>query len=177
MERRLSEPRPEYLILGLLKAGPDYGYRLHLAFERYLGKVWHISQSQFYAMLKRLSVKGWVEASADKASGRQVFALAAEGERRLALWLSADSVSSARIIRLEFISRLFFAEFLGDPPARNMIDGQIGTVRSEVANLRRLLDQLGDGEHYNALGLEFRLSQLAALEAWLGTLRSRILSK
>lgn len=170
MERRLSEPRPEYLILGLLKPGPDHGYRLYQTFERNLGTVWHLSQPQFYATLKRLAAKDWIADLAAEASGRQVYTLTETGEQRFNQWLSTDCVSSARVIRLEFISRLFFADFLGSPPPGQLIRSQRAVVLDEIAKHRQLLSTSQPAGKYNALSLDFRLSQLTALLGWLESL-------
>ncbi|MBU0935817.1 MAG: PadR family transcriptional regulator, partial [Spirochaetes bacterium] len=163
MERRLSEPRPEYLVLGLLKPGPDHGYRLYQTFERHLGTVWHLSQPQFYATLKRLAAKGWIaESPRAETSGRQNYALTEAGEQRFMQWLASDCVSSARVIRLEFISRLFFADFLGAPPSGQLVRSQIIAVQNEIIKHHGLLSRLPPSDKYNAMSLDFRLSQLTA---------------
>ena len=53
---------PEYALLGFLVAGPSHGYNLHQHFLVELGHVWHLSQSQAYAILKRLENRGDISA-------------------------------------------------------------------------------------------------------------------
>jgi DNA-binding PadR family transcriptional regulator len=49
-------PVPDELILGLLAAEPMHGYQILARFEApsELGRVWTMSRSQVYAVLKRL---------------------------------------------------------------------------------------------------------------------------
>src|SRR5690349_23848304 len=53
---------PEFALLGFLIAGPSHGYDLHQRFVTELGQVWHLSQSQAYAILKRLEQRGDISA-------------------------------------------------------------------------------------------------------------------
>jgi DNA-binding PadR family transcriptional regulator len=45
---------PEFALLGFLLTGPQHGNDLHRHLRAELGHVWHLSQSQAYAILKRL---------------------------------------------------------------------------------------------------------------------------
>lgn len=48
---------PEFALLGFLWAGSMHGYDLHRRMNEQLGHVWHLSQSQAYAILKRLETR------------------------------------------------------------------------------------------------------------------------
>jgi DNA-binding PadR family transcriptional regulator len=65
---------PEMALLGLLYGAPGHGYDLHRKVITDLGQVWHLSQSQAYAILKRLEAKGEIivdEMPQDKLPPRQ----------------------------------------------------------------------------------------------------------
>ena len=49
---------PEMALLGQLYDSPGHGYDLHRTVVSDLGHVWHLSQSQAYAILKRLETQG-----------------------------------------------------------------------------------------------------------------------
>jgi len=49
-------------LLGLLYGSSGHGYDLHRKVITDLGQVWHLSQSQAYAILKRLEAQGDISA-------------------------------------------------------------------------------------------------------------------
>ena len=51
---------PDEVVLGLLKAHPTHGYELLETFHdrAHLGRIWNMSTSQLYAVLKRLEEEG-----------------------------------------------------------------------------------------------------------------------
>ena len=110
---------PDEVVLGLLKYHPSHGYELLNWFDScaYLGRIWTMSTSQIYSVLKRLEDQGAIagqEVSTPNAPTRNEFHITDMGSERIQSWLY-DSKPSASIhrIRVEFISRLFIAELLG----------------------------------------------------------------
>ena len=55
---RVGSLSPEMVLLGMLYKTPGHGYDLHRTVIADLGQVWHLSQSQAYAILKRLEGRG-----------------------------------------------------------------------------------------------------------------------
>src|SRR5512137_1912957 len=110
--RRIGTRSPEYALLGFLYEHPRHGYALHRQLVTELGHVWHVSQSQAYNILKRLEIQGWISSSTqeqEKLPARQNLQITEAGRRRFEEWLEAPSGSSVRAIRLEFITRIYFA--------------------------------------------------------------------
>jgi DNA-binding PadR family transcriptional regulator len=102
---------PEMALLGQLYGSPGHGYDLHRRVVSDLGQVWHLSQSQAYAILKRLEVQGDISAEEipqEKLPPRQVLHMTPQGRKRFLDWLETPSGSSTRAIRLEFVTRLYF---------------------------------------------------------------------
>lgn len=110
--RHTGDLSPEFALLGFLIAGPSHGYDVHQRFTTELGQVWHLSQSQAYAILKRLETRGDISAKIvkqEKLPARQLLHITAQGRRRFNEWMEDVSVN-ARSIRLEFLARLYFAQ-------------------------------------------------------------------
>jgi DNA-binding PadR family transcriptional regulator len=109
---------PDDTLLGLLAAEARHGYQLIACFRdpAQLGNVWHLSTSQLYAVLKRLSGQGLISGCAVEspdAPTRIEYTLTPIGVVRLAAWLEETSPSpSVRGVRVEFLSRLCIARLL-----------------------------------------------------------------
>ena len=104
---------PEFALLGFLIAGPSHGYDLHQRFVTELGQVWHLSQSQEYEILKRLENRGDISSQVieqDKLPARQMLRITDMGRRRFFEWLELGIGRTARSIRLEFLTRLYFTQ-------------------------------------------------------------------
>jgi DNA-binding PadR family transcriptional regulator len=165
----LPDARPEFAALGFLAMRPVHGYDLHQLFEARLGKVWRLGQSQLYAVLKRLEAQGLVEAAVEEGRNslaRKVFSTTTAGRVRLDAWLREPSDCSARILRLEFISRLFFARELEPALLLPIVDSQEAELRRHLATHRALLATLAAGDAFNRLGMELKVRQLESLLAW-----------
>jgi len=110
----------EYALLGLLREGPQHGYRLAQAFtpDGRLGIALRLKMSQMYAYLRKLERQGLLVAHEEIDAGshraRRVFALTPEGERVFDDWL-AEPVEATREVRLAFLLKLAFT--LDDPAA------------------------------------------------------------
>jgi phosphoglycerate-specific signal transduction histidine kinase len=70
-------------------------------------------------------------------------------------------------MRLEFISRLFFASMQDPAISAYIVQGQAASVARELANHERMLQSLEAEDLFNRLALEFRIHQLAAQLEWL----------
>ena len=167
-------PVPDNLILGLLLLRNQHGYDLQAHFEApsELGRVWTMSRSQVYAVLKRLEVLGMVRGKAVRgqdAPDRVEYGVTAAGRRKLESWLlELEPSASVRSIRVEFISKLYVAERLGRP-----LDPII--ARQEAACLGRLRDletaRVEAASPTELRSLDFVISQLTAAIAWLDRIR------
>ena len=168
---------PEYILLGFLSQEPGYGYDLHERVTRELGQLWRISLSQTYNILNRLEAHGDIigatEAQEDAPACRR-FRLMASGRRRLTEWLDTPTNLSARAIRVEFLSRLYFVSATSPEAADQVIEAQIVETRAGLTRLQTLLDRLPEDQLFNRLGLERRGRQLTMVLDWLGECRVRL---
>ncbi len=170
--RHFPDVRPEFVALGFLMASPLHGYDLFRRFEADLGKVWHISQSQMYSILKRLELQGLIASNieaGEKSQERRILNATDQGVAHFSQWLAAPSDCSSRIIRLEFISRLYFARGWRPESVLAIIEAQRATIARQLRNHQALLASTPAQETWNRLGIELRLSQLSGIAAWLET--------
>jgi DNA-binding PadR family transcriptional regulator len=168
---------PEYVLLGFLNQQPAHGYDLHEHIEAELGLIWHISLSQTYNILNRLETQGYIAGvmqAQEKLPARKRFRLTAAGRRRFEDWLSTATEPSTRAIRVEFITRLYFACAISPATARTVIDQQIASTQEGLLHLQTLLSELPPEQTFNRLGLEFRVQQLTSVIAWLNTSKTKL---
>jgi DNA-binding PadR family transcriptional regulator len=166
----MSSLTPDETILGLLAIQARHGYELLECFSstHQLGRVWNLSTSQIYAVLKRLEREGWIvghEVVSEIAPTRTEYMLTETGEKRLYDWLHDPQPSaSIRRIRVEFLSRLYVARQLNIPTdavvryQRDACTTQHAKLVSERHNAEPGID---------LLALELHISQLQAVLHWI----------
>ena len=161
---------PEYALLGFLALAPAHGYELHQRLMNELGQVWHVSLSQTYNILKRLEGQDDIRGTLlpqEKLPPRQHYHLTRRGRQRWEEWLNKPTGSSVRAIRVEFITRLYFAPLLGGEKPAQLIRAQIDETRAGLRRLETVRDQVPQEQTFNRLGLDLRLRQLQAVLDWL----------
>jgi DNA-binding PadR family transcriptional regulator len=163
---------PEYALLGLLAQSPAHGYELYQRLSTDLDQVWHLSMSQAYNILNRLEAQGYISGvvqEQDKLPARRLFHLTPAGQKRYDDWLTAPSGSSVRSIRLEFLTRLYFARLDSLEHAHQVIESQIAETQKGMDRLRAIYDSIPGDQLINRLSLELRLRQLESILLWLQT--------
>ena len=168
---------PEYALLGFLYQQPNHGYNLHQQLVNELGHVWHVSQSQTYAILKRPEKQGAISSTIleqEKLPPRQLLQITTAGRRRFQDWLRTSSGSSVRTIRLEFITRLYFAQKLFPRRLRGMLTAQSAEIGVALTRLETTLAAVPPEQTFNRLGLELRIRQLRSIGDWLSECRQAL---
>ena len=161
---------PEMALLGLLYQSPAHGYKLHRQVVADLGHVWHLSQSQAYAILKRLEAQGEISMEKlpqAKLPARQLLHMTALGRKHFLDWLDAPSSGSTRAIRLEFITRLYFLRMYMPEKLPQAFNRQKAEAESHLRRLEKTLAELPDEQIYNSMSVALRIEQLRAVLAWL----------
>ena len=169
----MSNLTPDETLLGLLMVKPQHGYQLLETFqdEQQLGRVWRLSTSQLYAVLKRLETQrlilGEVIISPD-APPRTVFSVTEAGRQQVLAWLNEPHPSpSVRHVRVEFLSRLYVAHLL-NISADTLINHQQKTCQQK---LRQLNAQMVSKESEIAnLSIRLEIAQMTAILEWLRNL-------
>ena len=161
-------------MLGFLYAQPDHGYSLHQKLASEFSYVWHVRQSQTYNILKRLETQGFISSTTqeqEKLPPRQMLQITEQGRRRFEEWLHAPSGSSVRSIRLEFITRLYFAQKLFPELAPIIIQGEAADIDTALVKLEKSLKCADPEQVFNRLGLELRIQQPHSVKDWLNECR------
>ena len=167
---------PEFALMGFLIEKPCHGYDLHQHLTTELGQVWHLSQSQAYAILKRLETRGDISArvvAQEKLPARQMLHITANGRKRFFEWLETDISTTARSIRLEFLTRLYFANLYRPETLPQIYHSQLNEINSKVEQLETLIEHLPPEQTYNRLSLDLRLQQMKLIETWMSEIRTQ----
>lgn len=162
---------PEFALLGFLAAGPPtHGYDLHRRLTDELGQVWHASQSQTYNILARLEARGLVCSTVVEQArlpARRLLELTPAGRAQFDAWLAAPTGASIRAIRVDFITRLYFATLLHPEMAPGMVQAEMKAAHAVLHDLQTGLAAVPAGQRFNRLALELRIRQLSAVIDWL----------
>jgi len=167
---------PEFALLGFLIAGPSHGYDLHQRFAAELGQVWHLSQSQAYAILKRLENRGDISAQVieqKKLPARQMLRITEAGRQRFFEWLESGIGRTARSIRLEFLTRLYFTQLYRPETIAQIYNAQAAEIESTITRLESLLEHLPPEQTFNRLSLDLRLQQMRLIQNWMAEIRTQ----
>lgn len=161
---------PEYALLGLLTQQPAHGYELCRRLVAELGQVWHISLSQTYNILNRLEAHGWIAGARHeqvKLPAKRTYQLTEAGRLRFEAWLAQPTGCSVRAIRVEFITRLYFARSLDPGRIEPVIDAQLDDLRAGLAGLEQIRVGIPPEQTFNRLAVELRIRQLGSICDWL----------
>jgi DNA-binding PadR family transcriptional regulator len=175
-DRHSGNVSPEFALLGFLIAGPSHGYDLHQRFMTELGHIWHLSQSQAYAILNRLENRGDISSQLveqEKLPARQMLHITEHGRRRFFEWLELGIGRTARSIRLEFLTRLYFTQLHRPENLANIYRTQLTEIESTIARLESLLEHLPPEQTFNRLSLDLRLQQMRLIQTWMAEIRSQ----
>jgi len=161
---------PEMALLGLLYKESGHGYDLHRTVNTELGHVWHLSQSQAYAILKRLEAQGDISVEKvpqEKLPSRQLLQMTDQGREKFLNWLNVPSGGSTRAIRMEFITRLYFLKMYFPKKITKAFEQQRTEADAHIQRLEATLAELPADQIYNRISLEMRLKQLKFVLEWL----------
>jgi DNA-binding PadR family transcriptional regulator len=171
----MSNISPEFALLGFLVAGSSHGYDLHQKFQAELGHVWRLSQSQAYAILKRLEARGDIASQSveqDRLPPRQILRITGSGKRRFEEWLY-EAGRNARAIRLEFLTRLYFTRQYHPDKTVRVYTAQQAEIQASIERLENLLAHLPPDRPYNRLSLDLRLRQLLLTQDWMREIQAQ----
>jgi len=168
--RPASKISPEYALLGFLYLQSLHGYELQRRLQTDLHEIWRLSQSQVYNILKRLARQKLIKATVqpqDKLPDREHLELTETGRTSFMNWLAKPTRSSARAIRVEFLTRMYFAGQIEPSLSEKLFHEQESFTKDDLARLKKHLAELPEDQRYNRLGLVLRIRQLNSILEWL----------
>lgn len=115
-----------FILLGLLRAEPCYGYELKTVFERFMGGTWPLNIGQVYGALNKLEDDGFVECEVvpqDDAPDRKVFSITHAGTAALDRWLGEPDTGPVRL-RDDYFMKVLVASIASPALAGALITQQ-----------------------------------------------------
>lgn len=173
----MKRPVPDEVILGLLRSRPAHGYDLLDRFRspNQLGRMWTLSTSQLYAVLKRLEEEGAIEGKQvfpSDAPAKMVYSVTDKGVSKLEKWIyDLKPSASIHCIRVLFLSRLYIADLLGIS-VTEIIENQKSVC--EKQRIIFLNEKEKAGTSFEKLTLDFIIGQLEAAIKWLGRCENKL---
>ena len=175
---RASALSPEFALLGLLRLEPGHGYEIHQRLQQELGALWTVHQNQAYNILHRLEAAGCVRTLDPVPGGgarlRRRFHLTLAGRRRFDAWLRRPTGLSVRALRVDFLTRLFFARRIDPGLARRIIETQLEVTRAGLERLQQAGPASAAGTTLDDLSTGLRLRQLGLAVDWLQGLQTQV---
>ncbi len=161
----------EHALLCFLRKRPMHAYEMHQSLERAsaLGIIWHLKQSQLYALLARLEEAGYITATTETQGTRpprKVLHLTQSGETAFLEWVAAP-VRRGRDFRQEFLAKLFCAHQEGPGQVTVLLEQQRAACQELLIDLQARADDADPERPYEGLVFLFRISQLNAILNWL----------
>jgi DNA-binding PadR family transcriptional regulator len=168
----------EYILLGFLCQGPIHGYDLYKKISNFEGisLVWHIKQSQLYALLDKLEEDGLLTSNmvpGEVYIMRKEYQVTLVGRQSFRAWASSP-VSHGRDMRQEFLAKLFFAQKSGVEVNMELIEEQKALCTEWLASLFNNFSNTKDEQHYERMIFQYRISQTRAMLEWLDYCRAEI---
>jgi DNA-binding MarR family transcriptional regulator len=126
-----------------------------------------LGKSQIYALLDRLEREGLViheRVGQENLPAKNIFSLTTEGSEVVEEWIE-QPVYHIRDMRLEFLTKLWFARQASAVRERYLIEKQLEVCREKAVNLARLQHSCED--QVGGLSIAFRLTLVKATIPWL----------
>ena len=161
----------ELALLGFLREGPLHGYEIHrrLSDPAGLGEVWRLKQSHLYALLTRLADEGYLSSTFEPQEtrpNRRRYRLTRVGRAALRAWVKAP-VARGRDVRLDFLTKYFFAEREGPAIAERLIQAQRVVCEDWLRQQQRQAETARARRPFEWKVCQFRLGQIEAMLTWL----------
>lgn len=161
----------ELALLGFLRQQPMHGYEIHrrLSASKGIGLVWRVKQNQLYALLAKMERKHYVITKLEPQGSRpprKVFHLTDTGREVFLAWVQSP-VKRGHELRLDFMSKLYFAQREGQEVTKQLIEQQRNLCQRWLSKQRSQAEALKGHKPYDWLVHQFRVGQIEAMLNWL----------
>ena len=167
----------EHALLGFIYERPAHGYEIYqqLSAPDGLWQVWRLKQAQLYALLAKLEDNGYILADLQPQAARpprKIYTLTDKGRTAFLRWLLTP-VARGRQMRIEFLSKLYFACRQGPTVADALLAQQTAACEQWLAHLRRQ-PPAAPQELFVYAVQQFRIDQVESFLAWLADCRAHL---
>ena len=162
-----TTPSTKYAILGALMPGPKHGYEILRFLDSHLDPTWHISSSQLYLLLGKLEAECLLRSNVEIQKNRpskRVFLLTPAGRKVFLGWIHSPT-AHVRDLRIEFLARLFFFNYLSLEGGNELIKAQIEILEQIGRKIKQ--KQQDEKGSFNKLVLGFKIATVDAWIEWL----------
>jgi PadR family transcriptional regulator, regulatory protein AphA len=161
----------EFILLGMISETPMHGYDVYKILQQPGGmsEIWHINQSNLYALLDGLEEKGYLlshQIQIGNSPTRKEFHLTSSGENLFEKWVR-EPVIHGRDMRQEFLAKLYFALKENPETIKTLVTRQKAIIDQWLADIDGSFSELSIEDVYDRLVLESRKKQIIAWRDWL----------
>lgn len=161
----------ELALLGFLRDGALHGYEIgrRLADPAGLGLVWRLKPSHLYALLGRLEAEGYVTCTVQPQAARpprKLFRLTRSGRDAFLNWVQTP-VPHGREVRLDFLTRYYFAEREGSKVVARLLQRQRTACQDWLRAQQAQAHAARETRPFEWQVCQFRIGQIEAMLSWL----------
>ncbi|HND47629.1 MAG TPA: hypothetical protein PLL95_03655, partial [Anaerolineales bacterium] len=103
----------------------------------------------------------------------QMLHITASGRKRFFAWLETEISTTARSVRLEFLTRLYFANLYRPEIISQIYQSQLSEIDTKIEKLETLIENLSPEQTYNHLSLDLRLRQMKLIQSWMAEIKTQ----
>ena len=160
--------RIEYVLLGLVRRQPTYGYELLQRWNEPNGisLIWRLKPGTVYAALEKLEQMGYLDSSlipGESSPPRKEHRITSAGEEAFLHWMETP-VSATRDFRQDFLARLFFRQDVSPVVVKALFTQQKSTCQEWLVSLGQ---QLNNSAEFERSVVSFRICQVQGILKWL----------
>jgi PadR family transcriptional regulator, regulatory protein AphA len=161
----------EIILLGILAEKPMHGYDLfkNLNQPGGLSEIWHINQSNLYAILEGLESQGYLVShliQIGSSPTRKEYHITTAGSLVFEHWMQ-EPVLHGRDMRQTFLAKLYFAVKDSPDSAMKLVIKQKSIAEAWMEDILTTMRDLTVEDQYDRLVLDSRMKQINAWLEWL----------
>lgn len=169
--RKKSTNPLEIILLGFFQENPLHGYDLFKIISQPGGisDIWHVNQSNLYAMLDNLEGNGYLMSHLIQIGNtpvRKEYHITKAGISRFEEWMM-EPVMHGREMRQMFLAKLFFAVNDNPNTALKLVMKQKSIADAWKESILETMQDLTVEDLYDRLVLDSRLKRINAWLEWL----------
>jgi DNA-binding PadR family transcriptional regulator len=161
----------EFILLGIISETPMHGYDVFkiLSQPGGMSEIWHINQSNLYAMLDGLEENGYLIShliQIGNSPTRKEYHVTSAGTTVFEKWVR-EPVMRGRDMRQVFLAKMFFAIKESPETIRILVNKQKSITNIWLMDIESTINELTAEDEYDRLVLDSRRRQIIGWLDWL----------